>query len=138
MDFEDEEAESFGLANIAEMSMLNRLDLLTCVECGRCTEACPAHGADSIKPKNNCDKAETFPLDVLGKNKTTCGEKPNFYDDELDVRPVVRVLRNARSTLITWILSLSQKGTGITLGEIPPAAMLLIRLRLITILGDFT
>ena len=42
MDFEDEEAETFGLGKLSELTMKNRMDLLACVECGRCTEACPA------------------------------------------------------------------------------------------------
>ena len=63
MDFEDEEAESFGLATISQMSMFNRMDLLTCVECGRCTEACPANGADKIlNPKTIVTKSRDLAL----------------------------------------------------------------------------
>jgi len=48
MNFEDEEAETFGLGKSSELTAKNRFDLLSCVECGRCTESCPAHLAGKI------------------------------------------------------------------------------------------
>lgn len=39
---EDENAVSFGLGKISEISWKNGLDLYACTECGRCEEACPA------------------------------------------------------------------------------------------------
>lgn len=42
MDFEDEEAESFGVANIEDFTWKQLLDLYACTECGRCAENCPA------------------------------------------------------------------------------------------------
>ena len=41
-DIEDEEAESFGLGKICELTWKNVLDLYACTECGRCEEQCPA------------------------------------------------------------------------------------------------
>ncbi len=38
----DEEAESFGAGKVQELSWKQLLDGFTCVECGRCTEQCPA------------------------------------------------------------------------------------------------
>ncbi|MDE3268845.1 MAG: (Fe-S)-binding protein [Pseudomonadota bacterium] len=38
----DEEAESFGASKASDLSWKQLLDGLTCVECGRCTEVCPA------------------------------------------------------------------------------------------------
>ena len=38
----DEEAESFGAGKVNDLSWKQLLDGLTCVECGRCTEVCPA------------------------------------------------------------------------------------------------
>ncbi len=50
MDFMDLEAEldfeageSYGVNRLADFAWTDRLDLLTCIECGRCQEACPAH-----------------------------------------------------------------------------------------------
>ena len=38
----DEQAESFGVGKVEQFSWKQLLDGLTCVECGRCTEQCPA------------------------------------------------------------------------------------------------
>jgi len=38
----DENAESFGVGKVTEFSWKQLLDGYTCVECGRCTEQCPA------------------------------------------------------------------------------------------------
>ncbi len=50
MDLEDEEAESFGIANIEEFTWKQLLDLYACTECGRCAENCPANLTE--KPLN--------------------------------------------------------------------------------------
>lgn len=42
LDLSDEEAESFGVEKIEQFSRKQLLDLYACVECGRCTEVCPA------------------------------------------------------------------------------------------------
>ncbi len=39
----DENAESFGVSNPTEFTWKQILDAQTCVECGRCTEVCPAN-----------------------------------------------------------------------------------------------
>ena len=41
-DIENEEAESFGLGKVSELTWKNVLDLYACTECGRCEEQCPA------------------------------------------------------------------------------------------------
>ena len=41
-DIENEEAESFGLGNVSDLTWKNVLDLYACTECGRCEEQCPA------------------------------------------------------------------------------------------------
>lgn len=42
LDLEDEEAESFGVGKIEEFTQKQMLDFFACVECGRCTNVCPA------------------------------------------------------------------------------------------------
>ena len=42
----DEEAESFGASKVKDLSWKQLLDGITCVECGRCTEQCPATSTD--------------------------------------------------------------------------------------------
>lgn len=42
MDFEDENAESFGVGTVTEFSWKALLDTYACTECGRCNKYCPA------------------------------------------------------------------------------------------------
>ncbi|WP_307474405.1 (Fe-S)-binding protein [Paenibacillus harenae] len=42
LNLEDEEAESFGSGKIEHLNQKQMLDLYACVECGRCTNVCPA------------------------------------------------------------------------------------------------
>lgn len=44
LDLEDEEAESFGVGKIEDFTRKQMLDFYACVECGRCTNVCPASG----------------------------------------------------------------------------------------------
>nr|WP_073154611.1 heterodisulfide reductase-related iron-sulfur binding cluster [Seinonella peptonophila] len=48
VNFEDEEQESFGVAKIEDFNQKQLLDLYACVECGRCTEVCPASGTGKM------------------------------------------------------------------------------------------
>ena len=43
MDLEAEGVETFGAADVRELSWKNLLDGYSCTECGRCTAACPAN-----------------------------------------------------------------------------------------------
>ena len=43
MDLEAEGVETFGAADVKELSWKNLLDGYSCTECGRCTAACPAN-----------------------------------------------------------------------------------------------
>ena len=42
LDFEDEEAESFGVGKVSDFSWKTLLDTYACTECGRCNQQCPA------------------------------------------------------------------------------------------------
>jgi Fe-S oxidoreductase/nitrate reductase gamma subunit len=46
LDLEDENAEKFGMNTIEDLTRATRLDLFACVECGRCTDVCPAANTD--------------------------------------------------------------------------------------------
>ncbi|MEJ2105561.1 MAG: 4Fe-4S dicluster domain-containing protein [Ignavibacteriaceae bacterium] len=43
LNLEDENAETFGASDIEHLSWKQILDGYSCTECGRCTDACPAH-----------------------------------------------------------------------------------------------
>ena len=64
-DIEDEEAESFGLGKISELSWKNVLDLYACTECGRCEEQCPADMTGKpLSPKRVIHDAK---IDLFGQ-----------------------------------------------------------------------
>ena len=48
IDFEDETQESFGVGKIEDFTRLQLVDLYACVECGRCTNMCPATGTGKM------------------------------------------------------------------------------------------
>lgn len=48
IDFEDESQESFGVGKIEDFTQLQLIDLYACVECGRCTNMCPATGTGKM------------------------------------------------------------------------------------------
>ncbi len=48
LDLEDEAAETFGVGAIEQFREKQLLDLYACVECGRCTNVCPASGTGKL------------------------------------------------------------------------------------------
>ncbi|HEY9249785.1 MAG TPA: (Fe-S)-binding protein [Rariglobus sp.] len=48
LDLEDDAAESFGVGEIEAFKQKQLLDLYACVECGRCTNVCPASGTGKL------------------------------------------------------------------------------------------
>ena len=53
MEADEEDLEEL-LGNLSKLSKNQTLDIFSCVECGRCTEVCPAHrGGGKLDPKNH-------------------------------------------------------------------------------------
>ncbi|MFZ2323933.1 MAG: (Fe-S)-binding protein [Ignavibacteriaceae bacterium] len=86
IDLDDENAESFGVADIEQLSWKQILDGYSCTECGRCESVCPAHTVGkSLSPrkvivdirKRTIDKA---PLIVDGKKEDEIFEKTLVHD----------------------------------------------------------
>jgi hypothetical protein len=70
MNFENENAETFGLGKLSELTMKNNLDLLSCVECGRCTQVCPANLAGkSLDPKLIITKTRDLAFQTAAKGE---------------------------------------------------------------------
>jgi len=46
LDFEA--GDSYGWNRVADFTWADRLNLITCIECGRCQEACPAHATGKL------------------------------------------------------------------------------------------
>ncbi|MEE4263493.1 MAG: heterodisulfide reductase-related iron-sulfur binding cluster [Desulfobacteraceae bacterium] len=81
-DIENEEAETFGLGNISELSWKNVLDLYACTECGRCEEQCPADTTGKpLSPKRIIHDSK---MDLFSQSNAILSKK---YDSVL---PLVR------------------------------------------------
>ncbi len=68
----DESAESFGVSKATEFSWKQLLDGQTCVECGRCTEQCPANATGKpLDPRKIIHdiKAVRLELETLPEDK---------------------------------------------------------------------
>jgi Fe-S oxidoreductase len=48
VDFEDESVEEYGVGKIEDFNQKQLIDLYACVECGRCTNVCPAAGTGKL------------------------------------------------------------------------------------------
>jgi Fe-S oxidoreductase len=48
IDFEDETQETFGVGKIEDFTQNQMIDFYACVECGRCTNMCPATGTGKM------------------------------------------------------------------------------------------
>ncbi|KIL44023.1 hypothetical protein KP77_29720 [Jeotgalibacillus alimentarius] len=48
INFEDESQETFGVGKVEDFTQLQMIDLYACVECGRCTNMCPATGTGKM------------------------------------------------------------------------------------------
>ncbi|MGE7907416.1 heterodisulfide reductase-related iron-sulfur binding cluster [Peribacillus sp. NPDC094092] len=48
VDFEDETQESFGVGKVQDFTQTQMIDFYACVECGRCTNMCPATGTGKM------------------------------------------------------------------------------------------
>ncbi|MBL6988858.1 MAG: 4Fe-4S dicluster domain-containing protein [Bacteriovoracaceae bacterium] len=85
MNFEDEEAETFGLGKISELTHKDKLDVTSCVECGRCTNVCPAFNSDkNLNPKTVITKMRDFIEKNVDKDATFWEENPLYTANELD------------------------------------------------------
>lgn len=124
MDFANENAETFGLGKLAELTMKERLDTLACVECGRCTQVCPANLAGKpLDPKLiitkmrdvNFTKPQDFDL---------WGENPIYASNELDSCTTCGACMEecpANIEHVQVIMDL-KRYKALTLGDLPPAA----------------
>ncbi|MEW9673701.1 heterodisulfide reductase-related iron-sulfur binding cluster [Ammoniphilus sp. 3BR4] len=65
IDLEDENAESFGVGKIEDFRQNQLIDLYACVECGRCTNMCPASGTGKT----------LSPMDLIVKMRDHLTEK---------------------------------------------------------------
>jgi len=128
MNFENENAETFGLGKLSEMTFKNRLDLISCVECGRCTEACPAHGAGkNLNPKTIITKARdgAFREIEKGSQDFSFWEDQYLYaSNELDACTTCGACMEECPANIehVQIIMEAKRYKALTLGDLPPSA----------------
>ena len=48
LNLEDEQATSFGMGKLTDLTWKDTLDIATCTECGRCSSVCPATDTGKI------------------------------------------------------------------------------------------
>ncbi|RLA64699.1 MAG: hypothetical protein DRQ89_03290 [Epsilonproteobacteria bacterium] len=121
MDFEDETAETFGLAKLSDMTMKNKMDLLACVECGRCTQVCPANQAGkNLDPKTFITKAR----DLAFAGGDDLWENPIYQANEIDACTTCGACMEECPAGVEHvnIIMEAKRYKALTLGEIPPAA----------------
>jgi Fe-S oxidoreductase len=130
MDFNNENAETFGLGKISELSMKERLDTLACVECGRCTQVCPANLAEKpLDPKliitKMRDTIYAQPLEAKLKGEDiNLWDNPIYQSNELDSCTTCGACMEecpANIEHVQLIMDL-KRYKALTLGDIPPAA----------------
>jgi heterodisulfide reductase subunit C len=122
MDFANESAETFGLGKTSELTMKERLDTLACVECGRCTQVCPANLAEKpLDPKLIVTKLR----DVLVKGEeVNLWDNPLYASNELDSCTTCGACMEecpANIEHVQLIMDL-KRYKALTLGDLPPAA----------------
>jgi Fe-S oxidoreductase len=77
MDLDNEEAEAFGVENIEQFTWKQNLDLLACIECGRCQDFCPtAITGKPLKPKQLIVDMQNHLLEVGPKLLRGGDERP--------------------------------------------------------------
>lgn len=131
MDFNNENAETFGLGKTSELTMKERLDTLACVECGRCTQVCPANQADKpLDPKLIVTKMRDVMAlrpESTAENKHDTelwGDKPIYGSSELDSCTTCGACMEecpANIEHVQMIMDL-KRYKALTLGDLPPAA----------------
>jgi Fe-S oxidoreductase len=130
MDFNNENAETFGLGKASELTMKERLDTLACVECGRCTQVCPANLAEKpLDPKliitKMRDTLAAQPIEAKVKGEDIdLWANPVYQSNELDSCTTCGACMEecpANIEHVQMIMDL-KRYKALTLGDIPPAA----------------
>ena len=128
MNFQNENAETFGLGKLSELTMKNRMDLISCVECGRCTDVCPAHGAGkNLNPKTIITKVRDLAFLSHGKGEADAeiwGDKAIYQFNEIDACTTCGACMEECPANIEHvnIIMEAKRYKTLTLGAIPAAA----------------
>jgi len=128
MNFEDEGKESFGLESLKDFTLKQRWDLVACVECGRCTQVCPANLAGKpLNPKLIITKARDFAFTHYNNSSAAPSlweESPLYASNELDSCTTCGACMQECPVHIehVGIIMEAKRYKVLTQGDIPPAA----------------
>jgi ferredoxin/nitrate reductase gamma subunit len=130
MDFSNENAETFGLGKSTDLTSKQRLDTLACVECGRCTQVCPANQAEKpLNPKTIITKMrdKLFEHSDGGLKTPTefnIWENSLYSGNELDSCTTCGACMEECPMSIEHVSLIMdlKRYKALTLGELPPSA----------------
>lgn len=133
MDFDvdesaDDEDMCFGLGNLSHLTVKNRLDLISCVECGRCTQVCPAKASGKpLDPKLIITKTRDLAFETQKKGEKDSSlwdENPIFSSSELDSCTTCAACMEECPANIehVQIIQEARRYKTLMLSDIPPAA----------------
>ncbi|OAB43578.1 (Fe-S)-binding protein [Paenibacillus antarcticus] len=107
LDLEDEEAESFGVGKIEDFTQKQMLDFYACVECGRCTDVCPASSTGKVlSPMHLITKLRDH---MVEKGTAITGKSP-WVPHYLFASSGTHALGTEKSDVVAW----NANGSGIT------------------------
>ena len=129
MDFGDGERETFGLGRLSELTPKNRLDLLSCVECGRCSLACPAlRAGKDLDPKTVVTKLRDLAFGARrsggARADADIWEAGIYKDNELDACTTCGACMEECPAGIGHVplIMEAKRYKALTLGRLPPKA----------------
>jgi Fe-S oxidoreductase len=124
MDFSNENVETFGLAKLSDLTVKERIDTLSCVECGRCTQVCPANLAGKpLDPKTIVTKVRD--LGITSENQSISLWDANLYaSNELDSCTTCGACMQECPMNIEHVQLIMdlKRYKALTTGDLPPAA----------------
>ncbi len=101
LDLEDESAVKFGMNAIEDLTRKQRLDLFACVECGRCTDVCPAANTDKgLSPMHLMTKLR----DTLQRKGMEFAPRTSLSLQSPGIQPVAMDIRSTMAWQTTgWV-----------------------------------
>ncbi|EJP86513.1 heterodisulfide reductase-related iron-sulfur binding cluster [Bacillus cereus] len=104
IDFEDETQETFGVGKIEDFRQNQLIDLYSCVECGRCTNMCPATGTGKM----------LSPMDLILKLRDHLTDKGAAVTSKAPWVPVVAFNNTQGNQLATMAAGKGQQESAAT------------------------
>ncbi|WJE52698.1 (Fe-S)-binding protein [Bacillus cereus] len=108
IDFEDETQETFGVGKIEDFRQNQLIDLYACVECGRCTNMCPATGTGKI----------LSPMDLIVKLRDHLTDKGAAVTSKVPWVPAV-AFNNTQGNQLAMAAGQGQQESAATLAYDP-------------------